>query len=112
MEAWGFELKTMTGFTWVKWTKSVKPWFGMGFYTRAGSENCLIAIKGRPKIQSHGVRSVIHAPVESHSKKPGIVRERIVQLIGDVPRVELFARENVPGWAAFGLEVENSIILT
>jgi len=111
MESWGFTLKTMTGFTWVKLTKNEKPHFGMGFYTRAGSENCLIAVKGKPKRVNASVRSVEIAKVGSHSEKPPVIRDRIVTLLGDLPRVELFAREHPTGWDVFGDEVEGGIVL-
>jgi len=121
MKAWGFRLVTMTGFVWVKETKHGKPDFGMGFWTRAGSECCLIAVKGKPKRADAGIRSVyideeliglsVRAKKEEHSKKPGIFREMIVQLCGDVPRLEMFAREQTPGWDVFGNEVENSIVI-
>lgn len=105
VDAWGFTLKTMTGFNWVKRTKHNKPFFGMGFYTRQGSENCLIAVKGKPKIYSHSVRAVFEAKVGRHSAKPPVVRDKIVGLAGDLSRIELFARDRVPGWDAWGLEV-------
>jgi N6-adenosine-specific RNA methylase IME4 len=111
MGSWGFKLKTMTGFTWVKQTKHGKPFFGMGFWTRAGSENCLIAVKGKAKRINASIRSVISAPIEEHSKKPDIFRTRIEQLVGDVPRIELFARTETPGWNVFGDQVKNSINL-
>ncbi len=112
VKAWGFKLKTMTAFTWVKYTKTGKDAFGMGFYTRQGSENCLIATKGKPQIINHGVRNVVHAPLQEHSRKPAEVRNRIVQLIGDVPRIELFSREqDTPGWQIWGNEVVSDIEL-
>lgn len=122
LTAWGFRLITMTGFVWVKESKNGKLDFGMGFWTRAGAECCLIAVKGKPKRVSAGIRSVyiddeeliqlaIRAKKEEHSKKPAIFRDLIVQLCGDVPRVELFARQESAGWAVFGNEVENSIQL-
>lgn len=122
LSAWGFRLITMTGFIWVKETKNGKPDFGMGFWTRAGAECCLIAIKGRPKRASGSIRSVyiedqeliqvsISAIKEEHSKKPAIFRDLIVLLCGDIPRVELFARESTAGWHVFGNECENSITL-
>ena len=49
--------------------------------------------------------------VEQHSKKPNIVRKKIVELMGDVPRAELFARLKVPGWDAWGNQVECDIQL-
>lgn len=109
VEAWGFTLKTMTGFNWVKTTKNGKLHFGMGFWTRAGSESCLIAIKGKPKRINASIRSVIFSQNKKHSQKPDIVRDKIVKLIGDVPRIELFARQNKEGWDVFGNEVIGSI---
>lgn len=119
VESWGFTLKTMTGFNWVKTTKNDLLDFGMGFWTRAGSELCLIAVKGKPKRKSCGVRSVelftteetIFARNEKHSKKPEIFKNRIVELMGDIDRIELFARENSVGWDVYGNEVNNSITL-
>jgi N6-adenosine-specific RNA methylase IME4 len=111
LEAWGFTLKTMTGFNWVKTTVLGKLFFGMGFWTRAGSECCLIAVKGKPKRINAGIRSVIKAPIDKHSKKPSIFREEIVKLMGDVPRVELFARNKTEGWDVWGNEVEDSITM-
>ncbi len=120
VKAWDFTLKTMTGFTWVKKTKHWKNWFGMGFWTRQGTENMLIATKGKPKRVSAGIRQVvetddfnesIEARVEGHSKKPDIFADRIVQLMGDLPRVELFARDHKLGWNAWGNEIETNIVL-
>jgi N6-adenosine-specific RNA methylase IME4 len=104
-KSWGFELKTMTGFTWVKKTKHWKQFFGMGFMTRQGSENCLIATRGKPKRKSASVRAVTEARVGKHSEKPKIVRDKIVELMGDLSRIELFARETAQGWDAWGNQV-------
>lgn len=109
VKAWGFKIKTMTGFNWVKTTVIGKLFFGMGFWTRQGSENCLIAVKGKPKRINAGVRSVIMAKNEKHSKKPNIFRTEIIKLMGDIPRLEMFAREQREGFDVFGNEVENSI---
>jgi len=111
-ESWGFTIKTMTGFNWVKTTKLGKLFFGMGFWTRAGSEMCLIAVKGKPKRISASIRSVIYAPIDKHSKKPEIFREQIVKLMGGGSRIELFAREKTEGWDVWGNEVENSLTFT
>jgi N6-adenosine-specific RNA methylase IME4 len=111
VKSWGFKLKTMTGFNWVKLTKTGLPFFGMGFWTRAGSECCLIATKGNPKPLSKSVRSVITSPAREHSQKPDETRDRIVKLCGDLPRIELFARQTVSGWDVWGNEVDNSINL-
>jgi N6-adenosine-specific RNA methylase IME4 len=77
----------------------------------SGSECCLIATKGRPKPINRGIRSVVMAPAGKHSKKPDEVRNRIVELCGDVPRIELFARDRYEGWSAFGNEVKSDIEL-
>jgi len=109
VESWGFTIKTMTGFNWIKTTKTGKLDFGMGFWTRAGSECCLIAVKGKPKRINAGIRSVILQQRTLHSKKPDIVREEIVKLMGNSSKLELFARQTTIGWDVFGNEVNNSI---
>ena len=83
----------------------------MGYWTRAGSENCLIATKGKPKRVGASIRSVRSAPVGKHSQKPDLFRDDIVKLCGDVPRIELFAREKKAGWDVFGNEIESDINL-
>lgn len=109
--AWGFEYKTVA-FVWVKRNKNVGGFFmGMGRWTRANAELCLIATKGKPKRLDAGVRSIIDTAREKHSKKPDIVRDRIVQLMGNMPRIELFARQKVEGWDCWGNEVKNDINL-
>jgi len=111
IEAWGMTYKS-TAFTWVKTCRKSEGFHvGMGHYTRANAEICLLATKGSPKRVSKSVRQLIVSPVEEHSKKPDEVRERIVQLFGDVPRIELFARQRADGWDAWGNETETDIIL-
>jgi len=51
------------------------------------------------------IKSLIESPREEHSKKPNEVRERIVELVGDIPRIELFARQKIDGWDCWGNEV-------
>ena len=63
------------------------------------------------KRESAGVRQVIYSPVRKHSQKPDEARDRILQLMGDLPRIELFAREKVDGWDSWGNEVESDIEL-
>ena len=107
---WGFTYKTCA-FTWVKRNKLADTWFwGLGNWTRANSELCLLATKGSPKRVSKAVHSVIDTPIEEHSKKPDIVREKIVTLMGDVPRIELFARERADGWDALGVDIDGKDI--
>ena len=109
VKAWGFTLKTMKGFTWHKTTKHGKSHFGMGHWTRANTEDCLFAVRGKPKRANADVRQFIEAPRGRHSAKPDEVRERLVRLMGDVPRLEMFAREAIPGWDVWGNEVESTI---
>lgn len=113
IEAWGFSFKNCA-FTWVKVTKSGAPAFGPGHWTRGNTEACFLATRGKPKRVDAGVPQVlledmeegaVFAPRGRHSAKPPEVRDRIVRLLGDVPRIELFARERVPGWKAWGNEL-------
>lgn len=106
MKAWGFTYKTVA-FVWVKQNKKSEGlFFGMGYYTRSNAEICLLATKGKPlERKSHSVHSIIVSRVEEHSKKPREVRERIVELFGDLPRIELFAREKVKGWSSWGNQI-------
>ena len=101
IKAWGFEYKTVA-FTWVKKYKNGDNFMGMGRWTRATAEVCLLCTKGKPKRVSASVRLVIETIPERHSKKPDIVREKIVELCGDLPRIELFARERVEKWDCWG----------
>ena len=111
IKAWGFTYKTVA-FTWCKRNRKSPGWFvGLGHWTRANAEICLLATKGKPRRISKAVRQIVDTPIERHSKKPDVVRERIVELMGDVPRIELFARERIDGWDAFGNEVESDIEL-
>ncbi len=106
LESWGFKYKTL-GFSWVKTNKkNGKPFFGIGYYAKSNCEVCLMAIKGKTtKPTSNKVSSVIIAPRREHSRKPDEARERIVELFGDLPRIELFARQQTPGWDVWGNEV-------
>lgn len=111
IEAWGFKYKT-TAFCWVKQTKSGDSFVtGLGSWTRSNAEVCLLATRGRPRPVSHRVHSVVISPRRRHSQKPDEVRERIVELMGNVPRLEMFARSCAPGWDVWGNEVKNSIEL-
>ena len=104
VSAWGFTFKTV-GFTWTKETKHGKDHFGVGMWTRKNPEICLLATKGKPKRVSAGVRQLQRHKVREHSRKPDEIRDRIVTLCGDVPRIELFARQRAEGWDAWGNEV-------
>jgi len=110
IRAWGFQYKTRA-FTWVKKNKRSNTLFwGMGSWTRANTEDVLLATKGNPKRISAGVHSVIEAPIREHSRKPDEVRDRIIQLVGDLPRIELFAREKKEGWTSIGYDINGKDI--
>jgi len=111
IEAWGFNYRTVA-FVWVKRNKKAPNWFmGLGYWTRANAEICLLAAKGNPKRISKSVRQIIDSPIERHSKKPDETRDRIVDLMGDLPRIELFARQKTEGWDVWGNEVKSDIVL-
>ena len=111
IKAWGFTYKTL-GFSWIKTNKNNgKPFFGIGYYTTSNCEVCLIGVKGKPIKVSNSVSSVIISPRQEHSKKPDQIRDKIVELCGDVPRIELFARQKTEGWDVWGNEVESDINL-
>jgi N6-adenosine-specific RNA methylase IME4 len=106
LNAWQFVYKTQA-FTWIKQYPLATSTLvlGLGSYTRSNAEVCLLGLKGKKWTLARNVSSVVIAPRERHSKKPDAVRNRIVRLCGDVPRVELFARDRVPGWDAWGEDV-------
>ncbi len=108
IKSWGFTYKTI-GFAWNK-----KTCF-MGAYTmKSGIELCLLATKGKDihkLVKTHNIRSLIEEKRTEHSVKPKIVRDRIVALMGDLPRIELFARQKTEGWDVWGNEVESDINL-
>lgn len=107
IDAWGFTFKTVA-FVWIKKNRrSDSLFWGTGYWTRANAELCMLATTGQPKRRSASVHQVILSPIEEHSKKPDVVRERIVELLGDLPRVELFARKKTEGWDAWGNEIES-----
>lgn len=111
IEEWGFTYKTVA-FVWIKQNKKTPSLFwGMGFWTRANAEICILATKGNPKRISAKVHQVIVSPIEEHSKKPDETRKRITELVGNLPRIELFARQKVDGWDTWGNEVECDIDL-
>ena len=106
IEKWGFTYKTF-GFTWIKENKKSNTLFwGMGYYTRSNAELCLLATKGKPlKRENKAIHQVVISKIREHSRKPDEIRGKIVQLFGDLPRIELFARQQVEGWDCWGNEV-------
>ena len=113
IEAWGFEYKTVA-FTWVKTNANNMGFlFGIGYYTKSNAEVCLLATKGNAHslVRDNSISQMIMTPKMAHSRKPIEVRDRIVQMLGDLPRIELFARRKVEGWDSWGNEVESDIEL-
>ena len=111
IKAWGFQYKTVA-FVWVKQNrKSDGLFWGMGYWTRANAELCVLATRGHPKRLSRRVHQIIVSHVEQHSKKPDEARDRIISLMGDLPRIELFARQATQGWDVWGNEVNSDISL-
>jgi N6-adenosine-specific RNA methylase IME4 len=112
ISAWGFTYKTV-GFYWAKLNKSApelvydhRSFFtGLGFWTRANPELCLLATRGRPKRRRADVKKLIVSPRREHSRKPDEAYERIEALC-DGPYLELFARSARPGWDRWGAEAD------
>lgn len=109
IDAWGFKYKTVA-FVWIKQNRVNDGIFwGMGMWTRSNAEICILAVKGNPKRTAANIHQVIVSHVQEHSRKPNEARLRIEALMGDVPRIELFARETPPGWDVWGNEVNSDI---
>lgn len=137
-EAWGFKVRTMKGFTWVKLNQlaeqhinkaieagEVQDFYSFlellnkqtrmngGNYTRANTEDLLIAVRGAGVERlCASVKQVIYSPLGEHSSKPWEARNKLEQLYGDVSRIELFARERSPGWHVWGNQIDCDIELT
>jgi len=121
IKSWGFSYRTIL-FNWIKtYGKNGNIFMGCGYYTRSNSEICLLAKRGKGlKSKVHNINSVIMSPYTKHSEKPREARKKIVELFGDLPRIELFARkpkdvlfedDNWKGWDVWGNEVESDIEL-
>lgn len=135
-EAWGFQVRQMFLFTWVKMNQKsgermdkalengevwdshdVMAWLdkevkiNAGNYTRQNQESMLVAVRGRGlERQSASVRQIVFSCPGEHSAKPKEVMHRLVELYGDVPRLEMFARSSMPGWDCWGNEAPNKAI--
>ena len=78
---------------------------GLGYWTRGNPEMCLLATKGKPKRIDKSVAQLVIDERREHSRKPDRIRNDIVKLCGDLPRIELFARQRFEGWDAWGNEI-------
>lgn len=110
IDAWGFTYKTCA-FSWMKadpyrlWADEKTPFAGMGYWTRANTEPCLLATRGKPKRLNADVRQGIIAPRREHSRKPDGIHERIERLVAG-PHCELFARQKRVGWDVWGNQTD------
>ncbi len=117
IQSWSFKYRTIA-FVWIKTNKNYNPkqssfipceqfdsFYGMGHYTRANAEICMIGTRGNLKRKDQSIRQIIYSPIRKHSQKPDEVRNKIVQLMGDLPRIELFARKRFGGWDSWGDEL-------
>jgi site-specific DNA-methyltransferase (adenine-specific) len=110
IKAWGFKYKTLA-FCWSKHTKNGKKVKNLGRWTMGNVELCLLGVKGHPQRICKNIYQLVEAERTKHSAKPPEVRQRIVSLMGDLPRIELFARNKTEGWDVWGNEVESDIEL-
>jgi N6-adenosine-specific RNA methylase IME4 len=112
LEAWGFTYKTCA-FSWMKANPRQIDMFRedadvdmlLGYWTRANSEFCLLATRGKPKRLNADVRQGIIEPRREHSRKPDCVPTRIERLV-EGPYLELFARTQRPGWTVWGNQTD------
>jgi N6-adenosine-specific RNA methylase IME4 len=103
IEAWGFTYKTV-GFYWAKSKPNGKGFFtGMGFWTRANPEQCLLATRGHPKRKAADVQRLVISPRREHSRKPDEMYG-LIERLADGPYLEMFARNSRPGWDCWGLQ--------
>lgn len=106
IDAWGFTYKSIA-FQWVKLNPKGRGFFlGLGRWTRGNTEPCLLAVKGKPHRVDANISQLIISPLRQHSRKPDETRDRITALMGDLPRIELFARTTTPGWDTWGNEIK------
>jgi N6-adenosine-specific RNA methylase IME4 len=107
MKVWGFTYKT--NIVWYKVRKDSGPdGRGVGFYFRNVTELLLFGIKGRIRTLAPGRRQVniLVSRKQEHSKKPDGVYD-LIERCSPSPYCELFSRQQVPGWAQWGDELDN-----
>ncbi|HCH6765114.1 TPA: DNA methyltransferase [Serratia marcescens] len=127
--AWGFDVRQMFLFTWVKFNELAERTVNAaiqdglvdfydfldllngvtrmnpGNYSRGNQESMLVAVRGAGLERADAsVKQVIYAPISQHSAKPWEARHRLERLYGDVSRIELFSRGDAPGWHHWGNE--------
>ena len=107
IKAWGFEYSTV-GFYWVKKTNKGNTCFNVGCWTMKSVEICLIATRGKPLKfkQKRNIKQLVEAERKVHSQKPQDVRDRLIELVGDIPKIELFARTKPVGFDVWGNQTD------
>lgn len=107
LESWGFKYKTI-GFNWIKKTDKGNNYVNFAPWTLKSWEICLIGTKGTmgKYKQTNNIRGLLEEVRSNHSKKPEEARRRIEELFGDIPRIELFARQQTSGWDTWGNETD------
>lgn len=115
ISAWGLHYRGVA-FVWVKTAKDGHIIHGQGVpptATKPTTELCLLATtnrRGRPfPLLNAAVPQVVLASRGAHSEKPAVIREHIEALYGPRSRLELFARQSAPGWAAWGNEAPGAM---
>lgn len=110
VRAWGFKPKSEV--VWIKQKRSGARHFGPGRFVHGEHESCIIATRGKFQFLTHGnnVRSTFdvepfEAPVGRHSAKPDFFYTDVVEKLVKGPYLELFAREQRPGWVVMGNEL-------
>ena len=110
LNAWGFKFKTIA-FTWVKYNPDTKKLnVNPGYWTLSSCEHVIVGSRGKLRASNRKIRQLVMANREKHSKKPDVIRDNIVSMIGDKPRIEIFARNTYPGWTCIGNEIDGKDI--
>jgi site-specific DNA-methyltransferase (adenine-specific) len=105
LKAWGYKYKTM-----IIWHKTGR--LGLGYWFRGEAEVLLFGVRGRVKAFRSSLPNFVETPVLGHSEKPEEFRQLIETAtvsMGERRMIELFARKRVPGWDAYGDQVESDI---
>ncbi len=100
LRAWGFAYGSQ-----LVWPKTR---IGTGYYARNRHELLYIGRRGRFPVELPAMfpDSIIPGEQREHSRKPGWVHEQIERRFPETRRLEMFARAQRPGWAAFGNEID------
>lgn len=98
---YAFELLDEWGFT----EKSILTWckqkMGIGKWLRSKSEFCVMAVKGKPKVNLTNETTVLEGKSREHSRKPDEFYAMVEKLcVGR--KLDYFSREKRKGWDTYG----------